>query len=330
MLGDNQNTNDELPSAMSGRPEKALDTTSPQMDTAPHRKRGLISRGTANGKAILDWAEYQPDAVFIDTERDGVDRHRTQPGALKAYRSPAGIDEAHQIISANGHATVAQQPTAVASARQPLAAAQSPTDRTPFAFASLALLLGYAWLLAGVDKLLLGNFPTQLTQILAGSLHGGTIPGFFADFLRVVVLPNGALFGLMAEYAEILAGLGLIAASLAILFAPPLEQRVAPPVAQWVARTRRLAVALGVLAAIGTVLLGGIYYLLDGAPSQWFMPSAAVDGALDPGLQLALGSLVLLAIAALARGQLRSHQTQFATIPIRRDDGNGRQGTPIS
>jgi hypothetical protein len=328
MSGDDQNMREELLTAMNGQPEEAVDKISPQIDTAPYRKRvEPIVRGTAKGKAVLDWVEYKPDVVYMDTDRDGGPSHRRQPGALKAFGSPAGIDRVHQTVNGNGHATVTQRPIATAITPRPMAV-RSPTDRTLFAFAGLSLLLGYAWLLAGVDKLLLGNFPSQLPQILAGTLQGSKIPGFFAGFLRAVVLPNGALFGLIAEYSEILAGLGLISAGLAILFAQPLERQVAPPVAQWISRTRRLAVALGVLAAIGTVLLGSTYYLLDGAPSQWFMPSVAFNGALDPGLQLALGSLVLLAIAALVRGQRQSHQTRFMTVPIRRirrDEGDGSQ-----
>jgi hypothetical protein len=168
-----------------------------------------------------------------------------------------------------------------------------------------------------VDKILLGNFPAQLATILAGSLRGGRLPGFFAAFLRALVLPNGALFGLLTEYAETLAGLALIAAGLAILFAPPLERRVAPPVAQRIARMRQGLVALGVLAAIGTILLGGTYYLLDGAPSQGFMPSVAFNGALDPGLQLALGGLVLMVAAVLGRMRRRPRPHQFAAATAR-------------
>ena len=190
--------------------------------------------------------------------------------------------------------------------------------RPPFAFAGLQLLLGYAWLLAGVDKLLLGNFPAQLAQTLTGTLHGNALPGFFADFLRAIVLPNGPFFGLLAEFGETLAGLGLIAAGLAILFAPPLERRVALPAAQWIGRTRRVLIVLGTLAAVGTVLLGITYYLLDGAPFQGFMPSIAFDGALDPGLQLALGSLVLLAAGSVSYWS-RSHKARrWQQVTVRR------------
>ena len=57
-------------------------------------------------------------------------------------------------------------------------------------------------------------------------------------------------------------------------------------------------------AALGAGLMGLTFYLLDGAPSQWFMPSIAFGGALDTGLLLAAGSAVLLA-DAVAGGQFR-------------------------
>ena len=44
--------------------------------------------------------------------------------------------------------------------------------------ALLQLLLGYEWLLAGADKLLLGTFPAQLSGLLQASLSGGHLPGF--------------------------------------------------------------------------------------------------------------------------------------------------------
>jgi hypothetical protein len=326
MSGEDQNTKAELPAALNGRPKEAVEQTPTRAGTTSNVEReGAISRGSVNRKVILDWENYQPTADEMDTDWDRSPAHLLRPRALRAFGSLSHSDEVHQAANGNGHTLLTQRPTAIAVARRPTAAVLSQSDRTPFAFAGLALLLGYAWLLAGVDKILLGNFPAQLTQILAGTLRGATIPGFFAAFLRVIVLPNGATFGFMAEYAEALAGLGLIVAGMAILVAPPLERRMPPPVAQWIAPICQLLVMLGVLAAVGTVLLGGIYYLLDGAPSQVFMPSVAFNGALDPGLQLALGSLLLLAIAALARMQRRSSLHQLATAPVRRDESNGRK-----
>src|SRR6266699_3516144 len=41
------------------------------------------------------------------------------------------------------------------------------------ALVGLQLIIGYEWLLAGGDKLLLGSFPTQLHGLLLTSVSGG-------------------------------------------------------------------------------------------------------------------------------------------------------------
>jgi hypothetical protein len=302
MSRDDQNTDVGLPSALKRRPKEARDGTPKETGTTSHDERGrTMPLGTAHGHRILDWTGLQPDADHTYIVRHGSPYYRPQTPTLGDFSTLTDFSAAHQSFPASKPAVVERRPAGVAATLQPDGSALSLTHhRPPFAFVGLQLLLGYAWLLAGVDKLLLGNFPAQLAQTLTGTLHGDALPGFFADFLRAIVLPNGPFFGLLVEYGETLAGLGLIAAGLAILFAPPLERRVALPAAQWIRRMRRLLIVLGALAAVGTVLLGITYYLLDGAPFQGFMPSIAFDGALDPGLQLALGSLVLLVAGSVS------------------------------
>lgn len=166
------------------------------------------------------------------------------------------------------------------------------------ALAGLQLLLGYEWLVSGVDKLFYANFPGALGGLLASTLQGGHIPAPFAALLRAVVLPHGAAFGVLVEWGETLAGLGLIAGALVALLAPVLRGRLAPSAAHWLALSERAMAWLAPAAALGAGLMGLSFYLLDGAPSQWFMPSVAFGGALDTGLMLALSSVVLLADAA--------------------------------
>jgi hypothetical protein len=330
MSGDDQNTDVELPPSLNGRPKDAKaasDGTPTQMGTTSNDKRGRTTpQGTAHGHWVLDWTKYQPDADHTYIVRHGSPNHRPQTPTLGVFGTLTDVNGVHQSLPPSELSLVEQRPAgAVAALPSPASSLPRTRHRPPFAFAGLQLLLGYAWLLAGVDKLLLGNFPAQLAQTLTGTLHGGALPGFFAGFLRAIVLPNGPLFGFLVEYSETLAGLGLIAAGLAILFAPRLERRAVPPLAHWIACMRRLLVALGTLAALGTVLLGTTYYLLDGAPFQGFMPSIAFDGALDPGLQLALGSLVLLAAAVLGGARRSSRPQQLAPQSVRRDESNGME-----
>jgi hypothetical protein len=166
--------------------------------------------------------------------------------------------------------------------------------RPSLALAGLQILLGYAWLVAGVDKLLLRGFPAMLGSLLTTTIRGGMIPGPFAALLQAVVVPHGGIFGTLVEWGEQLTGLGLIAGGLTALLAEPIERRVFPAAARLIARLRRLMRVLAPLAALGGLLMGFSFYLVDGAPSQGFMPSVAFGGALDEGFLLALGSLVVL------------------------------------
>ena len=88
------------------------------------------------------------------------------------------------------------------------------------ALAGFQLLIGYSWLLAGVDKLLLGTFPAQLGRILLNSGKGGHLVGFFAALLQGFVASHGVLFGYLIEWGETLAGLGLMATGLVVLLRP--------------------------------------------------------------------------------------------------------------
>jgi hypothetical protein len=92
--------------------------------------------------------------------------------------------------------------------------------------AGLQLLLGYEWLVSGVDKLLYGTFPQTLGTLLKGTLSNPKVPAFFVALLRDLVLPNAALFGAFIMWAETLAGLGLIAAGLVALLRPWLTRQL--------------------------------------------------------------------------------------------------------
>jgi uncharacterized membrane protein YphA (DoxX/SURF4 family) len=194
------------------------------------------------------------------------------------------------------------------------------------ALAGLQLLLGYEWLASGVDKLLYTSFPTASGELLRGLVQGGRLPGFFGAFLRMLVLPNSVAFGYLVEWGETLAGLGLITGGLVTLLAPVARRRLASSAeaARWLTRGQRAIEWLAAGAALGAGLMGLTFYLLDGAPSQWFMPSIAFGGALDSGLMLAVGSAVLLADDVAGRLFRRGHA---ATQEIEVDAGR-RTGKP--
>jgi hypothetical protein len=151
----------------------------------------------------------------------------------------------------------------------------------------LLAALGYEWLVSGLDKILYGRFPETLGGLLAGVLRVGNVPAPFAALLRALALPHPVFFGWLIEWSETLAGLALLGAALAALLWPALERRLAPEARPWLALMRRTVDALAVAAAAGTVLLGLSFYLLDGAPAFWPLPSVAFGGAVDTGLLLA-------------------------------------------
>ncbi len=169
------------------------------------------------------------------------------------------------------------------------------------ALAGLQLLLGYEWLLAGGDKLLLGAFPAQLSGMLLALVGGGHLVGFFAAILQGLVAPNAVLFGYLIELGETLAGLGLMAAGLVALLRPLAGRYLSGTSATMFVFGDRLLKRLAPIAAIGAGLLGVSYFFLDGLPEPWFVPSVAFGGSIDTGLFLAVASVVLIVSQLMQR-----------------------------
>jgi len=173
------------------------------------------------------------------------------------------------------------------------------------ALAGLQLLLGYEWLLAGGDKLLLGKFPAQLGGMLLTLVGGGHLVGFFSALLQGLVAPNALLFGYLIELGETLAGLGLIAAGLVALLRPLAGRSLRGRSASVFLFGDRLLGRLALVAALGAGLLGVSYFFLDGLPAPWFIPSIAFGGSIDNGLFLALASVILVVSQLLQWRQSR-------------------------
>ena len=176
----------------------------------------------------------------------------------------------------------------------PLETRATSTQPPNIALAGFQILIGYEWLLAGGDKLLLGGFPAQLGKLLLGTVGGGQLPGFFASLLRELVIPNAVLFGYLIEWGETLAGLGLVIAGLLALLRPLVERSLGGSHAAMLVSGFRLVERLASLAALGVGLLGLSYFFLDGLPKPWFVPSIAFGGSIDMGLFLAAASVVFV------------------------------------
>ena len=173
------------------------------------------------------------------------------------------------------------------------------------ALAGLQIIIGYEWLLAGGDKLLLGGFPAQLGKLLLPIVESGQLLGFFASILRELVVPHAVLFGYLIEWGETLAGLGLVTAGLLALLRPLVERSRGGGNTVMFVSGLRLVERLASLAALGAGLLGLSYFFLDGLPKPWFVPSIAFGGSIDMGLFLAVASVVLMVSQLVQRHQSR-------------------------
>lgn len=184
--------------------------------------------------------------------------------------------------------------------------ARTTSSRAPnIALGGLQLLVGYEWLVSGIDKLLFGIFPESLGGLLVQLANSGQLPGFFAALLRQIVAPNAVLFGYVIEWGETLAGLGLVTAGLMTLLRPFVEGHLRGTLAFVFAVGFRLLRFLAPLAAAGAGLLGLSFFFLDGLPKPWFTPGIAYGGAIDTGLFLAAASVVLI-VSQLTQQRQRS------------------------
>lgn len=221
------------------------------------------------------------------------DPHRTLRRARPAPRFTA---RPHVLPHARIHRSHARR---MAIRRMPLPGISTPN----LALTGLQLLVGYEWLVSGVDKALLGTFPDKMGGLLTAAISGARLPGFFAGLLQNLVLPNAQFFGVIVEWGEILAGLGLMAAGLVTLLRPLAERYLKLQAALIFSYSAHLLDALAPAAAIGAGLMGLSFFLLDGLPLPWFAPSIAYGGAIDTGLFLAVASVVLVAGQVLQRQQ---------------------------
>lgn len=231
---------------------------------------------------------------------------QTAPQVTPQTPRRPGTEQRHLPRLPRPHRSRREERRAVAVLPQTQTQAQAATISAAapapnIALAGLELLVGYEWLASGVDKLVFAGFPAALGGLLAGTLSGGRLPGFFAALLRALVVPNAVVFGYLIEWSETLAGLGLIAAGLVALLRPLAQRHLSGGWSVAFALAARLLDRLAPIAAAGTVLLGLSFFFLDGLPTPWFAPSIAYGGAVDTGLFLAAASVVLLVSRLVGR-----------------------------
>ncbi len=219
----------------------------------------------------------------------------TEPAPQDPTTGPIGLIDYHERIVLPPR----PQPASSAATGTRLAPATEVSPARPLrggllVLAALQLVVGYQWLVSGIDKLLYAGFPDQLGQLISGVASSDRVPAFFVTFLRTVVLPNSVAFGVAIEYGETLTGIGLLGGALLTLSAPALRRSAIGARHPVVIRTLAVLSGLTIVAAFGSLTMGLTYYLLDGMPLPWFQPGLAYGGAIDSALFLALSSVVIL------------------------------------
>ena len=167
----------------------------------------------------------------------------------------------------------------------------------------LEIIIGYEWLVSGLTKLVLGDFPSGLAGELADK--AADVAAWYAPFFNAVVIPNAVVFGYLIEIAEVLVGLALIAGPLVWLFA---WERVP-------AGFRSTVVLLIAAASIGAIFMAINFHLANGNSHPWLLPTDSFDEGVDFDSLLAILNIVTATLNALFFRRLREAKTDPVSVP---------------
>src|SRR5581483_2112563 len=150
--------------------------------------------------SIVPHARTTHRAIYLTSQTTQAQHNTRQNGnrATVQFRCVAGFPQETSMITQPNPHLEAQASKADSQKRHHLHLPGRPhlrlgvqdTHTTNIALASFQLLLGYEWLLAGGDKILLGAFPAQLGGMLLTLVNGGHLVGFFTAILQGLVAPN--------------------------------------------------------------------------------------------------------------------------------------------
>lgn len=169
----------------------------------------------------------------------------------------------------------------------------------------LQLIIGYQWLLSGIAKITVGNFPSGLGDELSETSAGAV--GWYAGFLKNAIIPNATAFGYIIEYAELLAGLALIVGPLIWIFA-------------WDRTSYGLRVAIIVLmiaASIGGIFMALNFHVASGSNHPWKTPESPFDEAVDIDIIMTAIQAVITVILIIFLRRLRQERIADSVILAR-------------
>jgi hypothetical protein len=146
---------------------------------------------------------------------------------------------------------------------------------TRYLAAALQGILGWEWLVSGVNKVASGSFPNGLAATLSDGVKSNP-NGWYVAFLRAVVLPHSVAFGYTIEMVEVLAGLALLASAVALLGG---LRRPGEPQYR-LAVTQVAAAAIAALACM-TLCVNFHFFMGDGV-----LPGVSASNAFNEGVDL--------------------------------------------
>ncbi len=113
-----------------------------------------------------------------------------------------------------------------------------------YLLAAIQAIIGWEWLVSGMNKVLSGTFPQSLLNTLNTGIQNNP-NSWYVSFLQKVVVPQSVSLGYMIEWTEVMVGLALLAGALILLGKP--RMRGEPQHGLAVA----FSVAIILLAAVG-------------------------------------------------------------------------------
>ena len=93
---------------------------------------------------------------------------------------------------------------------------------TRILLAAILAIVGWEWIVSGINKVLSGNFPRSLTETLNQGIQGNP-NAWYVSFLQSVVEPQHIFFGYAIEWTETTIGVLFLSCALLLLSQPKMR-----------------------------------------------------------------------------------------------------------
>jgi thiosulfate dehydrogenase (quinone) large subunit len=181
-----------------------------------------------------------------------------------------------------------QRPRGRSAETRPTAQAATDSRAARWGLAAILLLLGYEWLVSGLDKLLSAEYRSGLAGELRDTMADNP-NHWYVRFLTDVAIPHARAFAALVEWSEVLVALGLFLGA-----------------ALWIGGDRigrlwRQRLRLAVVGALlGSALMTTNYYFMAGNRLPWLKTGAPFDEGIDIDGLMTLVALALCAVHLFA------------------------------